>query len=103
MSRAQVVLTGRIRSDGNLELDRRPGLPEGPVRVTLDSVEPLPAREDTLEVLNRIVAARKARNAPTRTAAEIDAAVDEFRADFEREFQETENLQIEIRKRREQA
>ena len=103
MSRAQVLLTGRIRSDGNLALDRRPGLPEGPVRVLVSSLAPEPERKNTLDLLEEIVARRRAEGAPVRTAAEIDAAVDEFRAGFEREVQETENLQTEIRESTEQA
>ena len=102
MAQAEVVLTGRVGADGSLRLDRRLDLPEGPVRVAVQPLAPEPPREDALAVLEGIVARRRARGAPTRTAAEIDAAVDEFRAEFEREFEETEALQTEIRKLREQ-
>lgn len=103
MSGREVVLTGRIKPDGNLELDGSPGLPEGPVRVVLSSLVPKSGAEGFLALLDEFEARGRDRNVPRRTAEEIDAAVEEFRQAFTREFEETEALQVEIWKRREAA
>jgi hypothetical protein len=41
MNPAQVVVEGRLRPDGTLELDDKVALPPGPVRVTVELVSPV--------------------------------------------------------------
>jgi hypothetical protein len=75
------VLRGILKSDGSLELEKRPTLPAGPVRVTVES---LPARSEKVwTVLERIWEERKARGVLPRSREEIDAEVDQLRREWD--------------------
>ena len=68
MNTGPVVVHGRIRSDGTLELNQPLGLPPGEVEVTVQTVsgESSP-KEDLLALMERIWAAQRARGFRPRT------------------------------------
>ncbi len=84
------VLRGILKSDGSLELEEKPTLPAGPVRVTVESL--LEPTESVWTILERIWAARKARGAVPRTREQIDADVEAVRGEWEERDEEIERL-----------
>ncbi|MGA7501328.1 MAG: hypothetical protein WBX00_31735 [Isosphaeraceae bacterium] len=89
------VLRGILKSDGSLELEEKPTLPAGPVRVTVES---LPAKsENVWTVLERIWEERKASGVTPRSREEIDAEIEQVRREWEDQQQEVERLQRESR------
>ena len=96
-----VVVSGTLRPDGStLELDERISLPPGRVRVRLEALSPPRPSEDLRELLERIWAARQAREAKPRTAEEIDAEIKALRDEADDEMREVEALQESIRRAR---
>jgi hypothetical protein len=80
MSSDPVVVHGRIRPDGTLELSQPVGLPPGEVQVTVAAVpEATAPKEDTGTLMERIRAAQRARGYRPRTREEIDAQIDAIR------------------------
>lgn len=102
METQEVVVEGTLRADGRLELDEKPDLPPGPVRVMVRSISSAQEVEHTWEVLQRIWAARKARGEPVRSAAEIDASIAAMREEDEARAQRIERLQAEAQAARSQ-
>jgi hypothetical protein len=98
MSAGPVVVYGRIRSDGALELNQPVGLPPGEVQVT---VEPVPGatspREDLGTLMKRIWAAQRARGFQPRTREEIDAEIDTIRNEAEERMRAIEQIHAECR------
>ncbi len=93
------VLRGILRPDGSLELEEKPTLPAGPVRVTVES---LPAQNESVwTVLERIWAARKVRGAVPRSREQIDADVEALRREWDESEEEIEQLRQSIRQTRE--
>ena len=87
------VLRGILKSDGSLELEEKPTLPAGPVRVTVES---LPAKsENVWTVLGRIWEERKASGVTPRSREEIDAEIEQVRREWDDQQQEVERLQRE--------
>src|SRR5207247_1285561 len=70
-----------LKPDGTLELDEKPGLPPGRVRVTLEA-QAAQSREDVWTVLERIRAERKARGMQGRSRAEIGAEINVLRDEW---------------------
>ena len=101
MSAGPVVVHGRIRPDGTLELNQPVGLPPGEVQVTVEPVaggtEP---KEDLLTLMKRIREAQRARGYQPRTRREIDAELNQMRDEAEEEMLEIERLQQEWERRR---
>ena len=89
MSPTEVVLGGTIKPDGTLELDAKPNLPPGRVRVTLAAAlatdQPRPG---TWAVLQRIWAEQKSRGHQPRTQDEIDAEINALRDEWENRLEE---------------
>jgi hypothetical protein len=100
MSSTSVVIQGTLKPDGTLELDQKPGLPAGRVRVTLE-VEVPQVKEDTWTVLERIWKERAALGIKPRTREEIDADVQALRDELEAHANAIERLQDEARQARE--
>jgi hypothetical protein len=89
MSPTEVVLEGTLKPDGTLELDAKPQLPPGRVRVTVASA--LAADQPkggTWAVLQRIWAEQKARGHRPRTKDQIDAELDALRGEWEDRLEE---------------
>jgi len=85
MNRNQVVVHGRLRPDGTLELDSRPPLPEGPVEIVIRSVPgPQPGAENWWGYLQRARSELEAAGHRFRTREEIDTQIEELRAGDER-------------------
>lgn len=91
MSTTEIV-HGRLQPDGTLELDTRPTLPAGRVRVTLQS-EPAPLKQEPWDVLQQIWDERKLTGLQPRSAEDIDAEIRRQRADWEDRQIELERIQ----------
>jgi hypothetical protein len=89
MSAAAVVLQGVVTPDGTLQLGQKVQLPAGPVRVTVQSLEP-PAHEDIMAILGRIWAAQKAGGHVPRSREAIDAELNALRDEAEEELKDLE-------------
>ncbi len=80
-----VTVQGTLKPDGTLELDTRPELPPGRVRVVL---QPLPAsataQEDWWQYLQRVRAEREAAGYPFMNEAEMAAHLQWLREDDDR-------------------
>jgi hypothetical protein len=72
MTATVVEAQGTLRPDGTLVLDTKPDLPPGRVRVTM---QPLEARADVIEVLQRIHAEQAAGGHVSRSREQIDADI----------------------------
>jgi len=88
---AEVIVKGTVKPDGSLELDQPVNLPPGDVRVIVQTVA-VPARtgENTMAVLERIWAERRAMGMQGRTAAQIDADIRAMRDEWEDRQEEIE-------------
>jgi hypothetical protein len=83
--RYQVEVQGTLREDGTLELDQKPELPPGKVRVTLRFIgEPPPVQEDWWEFLQRARAELEASGHQFMTEEEVKAYIDDLRSGDER-------------------
>jgi hypothetical protein len=101
MSSDQVVVHGRIRPDGTLELSQPVGLPPGEVQVTVAAVpEATMPNEDLGTLMERIWAGQRARGYQPRTREEIDAELNQMRDEAEEEMLEIERLQEECERQR---
>lgn len=85
----QVIIRGTLRKDGTVELAEWPGLPPGPVEVTLRSVpaeqpSAAGAREDWWQYLQRARAELESAGHPFRSKEEIDADLEDLRSGDER-------------------
>ena len=97
MSPNGVVVRGTLTPDGKLELDEKPGVPPGPVHVTVAAIRSEPSGEDTWCVLERIWARRQARDARPRAAEDIDAQINLMRDESEERMSEIAQAQMEAR------
>jgi hypothetical protein len=103
MGEIQFVVEGELQPDGTLVLDKKPNLPPGRVRVTMQAWPPGGPEDDILSVMQKIWAAQDARGHVPRTREEIDAEINELRDDAEEEMQAVERLHEECVRAREQA
>jgi len=95
-----VVVNGRLRADGTLELSDRVDLPPGEVQVTIQPISPQSqAKEDLWIVMERIWAEQRARGLVPRTRQEIDAEIDAIRDEAEEEMREVEAIDEECQRR----
>jgi hypothetical protein len=85
MNAYPVVVEGTLKPDGTLELDQRPDLPAGRVRVTVQPLaEASPVAEDWWQCLQRSRAELEAAGHRFRTEEEIEAEREDFRSGDER-------------------
>ncbi len=90
MSGETVVVTGTLRADGTLDLDERPGLAPGPVRVVIapvSSASPGHSRRTILDVLGEIQSRQAARGFHGRSVEEMEADEAQRRSEDE-EYEE---------------
>jgi hypothetical protein len=101
MNETQVVIDGTLQSDGTLELDERPNLPPGRVRVIMQAVTvPLPTRVGLMERMEAVWADQKARGEVPRSREEIDSELNAMRDEAEEEMQAIERLHDECTRSR---
>jgi hypothetical protein len=82
------MVSGTLKPDGTLELDQKPNLRPGPVRVTLEMIpQPGEERPDIVEVLDRIRKDQEARGYKGMTEEEMEAEIAAMRAEDE-EYEE---------------
>ena len=77
MSLTETVVEGTLKPDGTLELDERPNLPAGRVRVTVRT-------EDWWSYLRRCRAELEASGAAFRRGVDIEADMEQIRGETER-------------------
>lgn len=75
------TIQGILKPDGTIELQERPALAPGPVRVTLEA-QPVQQR-DPWKTLQRIWNERNVLGLQPRSAEEIDAEIDAMRDEWE--------------------
>jgi hypothetical protein len=92
-----VEVQGTLRPDGTLILDRRPDLPPGRVRITM---QPLDDSTDVIEVLRRIHAEQAASGHVPRSREEIDADIAAMRDEDEERMKGIERLHDECQRLR---
>ena len=86
MSLDTVIVMGTLKADGTLELDEKPGLAPGRVRVAILPTQPPSARQarrTVLDVLDEIQVAQTARGYRGRSTEEMEADEARRRAEDE--------------------
>lgn len=84
MSLSEVLMEGTLKTDGTIELDRKPDLEPGRVSVILRPVcEQRPA-EDWWQYLQRTRQELEQQNYPTMTEQEVESHVNWLRGDDDR-------------------
>jgi hypothetical protein len=100
MAANTVVLQGRVKPDGTLEIEGKVPLPAGRVRVTL---EPVPYSQETdpfFVMLREIRVMRERADLRPRSREEIDAQIREIRDEFDEGVEAVGRLQEECRRQR---
>jgi hypothetical protein len=88
MSLSEVVLEGTLKPDGTLELDQKPSLSPGRVKVILQPASAAPpGRRGLADVIDEIRRGHQARGFPGRSAEEIEAGLQEGEEEYERRTQ----------------
>jgi hypothetical protein len=103
MSTPVVTVEGIVKPDGTVEIPEKVDLPAGKVQVTLVPLPELPPDDPFWQRTEQIWAGQRARGHVPRTREEIDAEIESMRDEMEDEFRDTEHLQEECRRAREQA
>ena len=79
MSLVEIVVEGTLKPDGSLELDQKPNLAPGRVRITVQAIADLPDDDPFWSMLKSIWEEQKARGHVARSAEEIEAERNEMR------------------------
>jgi hypothetical protein len=88
MSPSEVVIEGTLKPDGTLELDQKPGLAPGRVKVILQPAQAGAHRQRGLvDVIDEIRRGQQARGFQGRSAEEIEAGLREGEDEYERRMQ----------------
>ncbi len=88
MSLSEVVIEGTLKSDGTLELDQKPNLSPGRVKVILQPAQASPPRRRGLtDVIDEIRESQQARGFQGRSAEEIEAGLREGNDEYEQRMQ----------------
>jgi hypothetical protein len=77
----QITIHGMVRPDGSLELTGLPALPAGPVEIVIRSAPSRPDSVDWWSFLQRARGELESAGHTFRTKEDIDAEIDELRAD----------------------
>jgi len=77
MSLTETVIEGTLNPDGTLELDEKPNLPPGRVRVVLQIPGQAPASPGLADRIREIQEGQQARGFVGRNAEEIEAELQE--------------------------
>jgi hypothetical protein len=94
----QFVVHGSIKSDGTLELDEKPTLPAGRVRVTVEPMIEAVRPERFWAMMQSIWADLQASGRSPRTREAIDAEINALRDEAEEELQAVQCLHGPIRR-----
>ncbi len=88
MSLNEVVIDGILKPDGTLELDQKPGLAPGQVKVILQSARVGSSRRRGLaDVIDEIRQGQQARGFQGRSAEDIEAGRCKGKEEYERKLQ----------------
>jgi hypothetical protein len=88
MSLTEVVIEGTLKPDGTLELDQKPSLSPGRVRVILQPAHPgTPPRRGLADVIDAIRQSQQARGFQGRSAEEIEGGLREGEDEYEQRMQ----------------
>ena len=88
MSPSEVVIEGTLKPDGTLELDQKPGLAPGRVKVTLQPAQAgTPRQRGLADVIDEIRQGQQARGFQGRSAEAIQAGLREGDDEYERRMQ----------------
>jgi hypothetical protein len=94
MATPVVEIQGTLQADGTLLLDKKPNLPPGRVRVTMQPLLDI-TQTDIWQFFERIWAEQRARGHVPRSKEEIDADIAASRQEDEERMLEIERLQEE--------
>jgi hypothetical protein len=100
---ARVIVPGTLRPDGTLELDQKPNLAPGRVRVTVETVTESTRPHRFWSMMQLIWADLQAAGHIPRTREQIDAEINALREEDEERLRAVERLHEECRRAREQA
>ena len=105
MSQIEVVVEGTLKPDGTLELDQKPNLAPGRVKVVLrqESLPKLPQGDPFFDMLKAIWEAQQARGHIPRSVEEVETERRQIRDEWEERMREIERIQEESRRLREQS
>ncbi len=107
MSLHEVMIEGTIQADGTLQLDSKPSLPPGRVRVVLrPEVESKPPQQlgaDFFQMMEGIWAGQQARGHVPRRVEEVEVEREALRAEMDDELEAAIRLQEDCRRGRQQA
>jgi hypothetical protein len=107
MSLAETVIEGTLKPDGTLELDEKPNLRPGRVKVVLrqesEPNAPQPLDVDFFQMMEEIWAGQKARGHVSRTEEELEAERRGTRSACAKRQEAIEQLQEESRRLRNEA
>ena len=88
MSLTEVVVEGTLKPDGTLELDQKPSLSPGRVKVILQPAQArTPPKRGLTDVIDEIRRSQQARGFQGRSAQEIEAGLREGEDGYEQRIQ----------------
>ena len=88
MSSGEVVIEGTLKADGTLELDQKPSLSPGRVKVTLQSTQAgTSAKRGLADMIDEIRQGQQARGFQGRSAKEIEAGLREGEEEYDRRME----------------
>jgi len=88
MSLSEVIIEGTLNPDGTLQLDQKPNLSPGRVKIILQPTQVGTAHQRGLaDVIDEIRQSQQARGFLGRTGEEIDAGRREGESDYEKSMQ----------------
>ena len=88
MSLTEVVVEGTLKPDGTLELDQKPSLSPGRVKVILQPAQAgTPPKRGLTDVIDEIRRSQQARGFQGRSAQEIEAGLREGEDEYEQRMQ----------------
>jgi hypothetical protein len=90
-----VTIDGTLKPDGSLELDEKPSLSPGRVRITVEAINQSSSHKDPIGVLQQIRAQRQALAMPSPSQQEIDADVASMRDEWEQRQRVFDELRSE--------
>ena len=88
MSLAEIVVEGTLKPDGTLELDQKPSLSPGRVKVILQPAQAgAPPKRGLVAVIDEIRRGQQTRGFQGRTAQEIEAGLRDGEDEYEQRMQ----------------
>ncbi len=100
---AQVIVQGTLKPDGTLELDQKPNLSPGRVRVTVETVPALPHPARFWAMMAKIWSDLKASGHVPRSVEQIEAERQAFRDEWDEHQESLDQINLECERLRQQA